>query len=107
MADGAGQLQKGLTEGAAKLRAALWLEKQTGLHLTGRPPARPPTAAERGPAAARDGALARASKQASAALLGTGLAATGGRPPTPGRRPRTPAADGQGRRPAARRCSAS
>ena len=35
LAEGAGQLQKGLNEGAAKLRAALWLEKKTGLHLTG------------------------------------------------------------------------
>ncbi len=36
---GAGELQKGLSEGAAKLRAALWLEKQTGLSLTGAKPA--------------------------------------------------------------------
>ena len=27
-------LQKGLTEGAAKLRAAIWLEETTGLTLT-------------------------------------------------------------------------
>ena len=39
LADGAGQLQKGLTEGAAKLRAAIWLEEKTGLSLTGRPTA--------------------------------------------------------------------
>ncbi len=37
LADGAGQLQKGLTEGAAKLRAAIWLEEKTGLTLTGSP----------------------------------------------------------------------
>ena len=37
LADGAGQLQKGLTEGAAKLRAAIWLEEKTGLSLTGKP----------------------------------------------------------------------
>ena len=37
LADGAGQLQKGLTEGAAKLRAAIWLEETTGLSLTGKP----------------------------------------------------------------------
>ena len=35
LAAGAGQLQKGLTEGAAKLRAAIWLEQKTGLSLTG------------------------------------------------------------------------
>ena len=39
LADGAGQLQKGLTEGAAKLRAAIWLEEKTGLSLTGKPTA--------------------------------------------------------------------
>ena len=33
LADGAGLLQKGLTEGAAKLRAAIWLEETTGLTL--------------------------------------------------------------------------
>jgi RND superfamily putative drug exporter len=35
LADGARLLNKGLTEGAAKLRAALWLEQKTGLKLTG------------------------------------------------------------------------
>jgi RND superfamily putative drug exporter len=34
IADGAGQLQKGLTAGAAKLRAAIWLEEKTGLTFT-------------------------------------------------------------------------
>ena len=37
LSDGAGLLQKGLTEGAAKLRAAIWLEETTGLTLTGKP----------------------------------------------------------------------
>jgi putative drug exporter of the RND superfamily len=37
LSDGAGLLQKGLTEGAAKLRAVIWLEEKTGLNLTGRP----------------------------------------------------------------------
>jgi RND superfamily putative drug exporter len=37
LSDGAGLLQKGLTEGAAKLRAAIWLEERTGLTLTGKP----------------------------------------------------------------------
>jgi len=35
MADGAGELRKGLTEGAAKLRASLWIERKTGLNLMG------------------------------------------------------------------------
>lgn len=35
---GADQLQKGLSEGAAKLRAAVWLEQRTGLSLTGPKP---------------------------------------------------------------------
>jgi RND superfamily putative drug exporter len=35
LAEGAKLLNKGLTEGAAKLRAALWLEQRTGLKLTG------------------------------------------------------------------------
>ena len=33
LSDGAKLLNKGLTEGAAKLRAALWLEQNTGLNL--------------------------------------------------------------------------
>jgi RND superfamily putative drug exporter len=37
LSDGAGLLRKGLTEGAAKLRAAIWLEETTGLSLTGKP----------------------------------------------------------------------
>ena len=37
LAEGAVQLQKGLTEGAARLRAAIWLESKTGLSLTGKP----------------------------------------------------------------------
>jgi putative drug exporter of the RND superfamily len=37
LSDGAGLLHKGLAEGAAKLRAALWLEEKTGLALTGKP----------------------------------------------------------------------
>lgn len=35
LSEGARLLNKGLTEGAAKLRAALWLEQNTGLNLTG------------------------------------------------------------------------
>jgi putative drug exporter of the RND superfamily len=39
LSDGAGMLHKGLAEGAAKLRAALWLEEKTGIALSGRPTA--------------------------------------------------------------------
>ena len=39
LSEGSGQLSKGLTEGAAKLRAAIWLEEATGLSLTGAKPA--------------------------------------------------------------------
>ncbi len=35
MESGSRQLQQGLNEGAAKLRAALWLEERTGIPLTG------------------------------------------------------------------------
>jgi putative drug exporter of the RND superfamily len=35
MESGSRQLQKGLNEGAAKLRAALWLEERTGIPMTG------------------------------------------------------------------------
>jgi RND superfamily putative drug exporter len=41
LSEGAKLLNKGLTEGAAKLRATLWLEKQTGLNLTGAVSRRP------------------------------------------------------------------
>jgi RND superfamily putative drug exporter len=37
LSEGAHQLNKGLTEGAAKLRAAIWLEETTGLSLTAKP----------------------------------------------------------------------
>jgi RND superfamily putative drug exporter len=39
LAEGAGQLSRGLTEGAAKLRAAIWLEEATGIPLTSARPA--------------------------------------------------------------------
>src|SRR5262249_40859901 len=51
IAVGAGQLDKGLTEGAAKLRAAIWLEETTGLSLTGNTPEAP--APKSDPAVAR------------------------------------------------------
>ena len=37
--EGAGELEKGLSEAAVKLRAALWLESKTGLSILGPPPA--------------------------------------------------------------------
>ena len=39
MESGSRQLEKGLNDGAAKLRAALWLEDRTGIPLTGSPAA--------------------------------------------------------------------
>ena len=39
MESGSRQLEKGLNEGAAKLRAAMWLEEQTGIPMTGSPAA--------------------------------------------------------------------
>jgi RND superfamily putative drug exporter len=66
LSQGAEQLRKGLTEGAAKLRAALWLEETTGLALTGKP-AGPKTDAAVALAHSRE-ALASGLKRASAVL---------------------------------------
>ena len=86
LADGAGKLQRGLNEGAAKLRAALWFEKQTGLHLTAGhdsaahepladpPPARAAPDTERANAVTR--VPTRGLRHASLALLGSGLTST-------------------------------
>jgi RND superfamily putative drug exporter len=60
---GAQQLSKGLTEGAAKLRAAIWLEEATGLPITGKP--------LDSPAPRADASVPRA--QASGEALATGL----------------------------------
>jgi RND superfamily putative drug exporter len=78
LAEGAKLLNKGLTEGAAKLRAALWLEQKTGLNITNsipRPLASrggssgetPPRSASKDPARALSSGL----KSASAAMLMT------------------------------------
>src|SRR5262249_18295792 len=69
LADGAGQLRNGLTEGAAKLRAAIWLEATTGLALTGKPgtTSQPKSDPEVTRAHTRE-TLATSLKQASAAL---------------------------------------
>ena len=89
IADGASQLQKGLSEGAVKLRAALWLEEKTGLTIT--PPAPQPHLTESDPytrpaafpvstpnalpilPSKRD-ALVAGLQRASSALLNTGIA---------------------------------
>jgi putative drug exporter of the RND superfamily len=66
LADGAAQLSKGLTEGAAKLRAAIWLEEATGFSLTGAKPAE-------GRTPKSDPAVARAKGSSGSAALATGL----------------------------------
>ena len=72
LAGGAEQLSKGLTEGAAKLRAAIWLEEATGLPLTGKPAEGPPPrsdpAVTQAQLQSRGKALASGLKQASAVL---------------------------------------
>ena len=84
MADGAGQLHKGLSEGVMKLRAALWLEKKVGLHLTGATPEATGTSTAADPEAARVG-IASGLKHASLALFGTGLSSTWKRQAPPAR----------------------
>ncbi len=69
---GAEQLSKGLTEGAAKLRAAIWLEDATGLPLTGKaaenPPPRSAAPMTQNKLQSRGAAFASGLKQASAVL---------------------------------------
>ncbi|AGA26099.1 MMPL family transporter [Singulisphaera acidiphila] len=71
MASGAGELRKGLIEGAAKIRAALWLEQKTGLKLMNEAS----TASSLGgvnPAPSNAGnLLAQGFRQASAAFVGS------------------------------------
>lgn len=85
LAAGAGALEQGLSEGAVKLRAALWLEKTTGVSVTGSPtpPTRQPTKASVGSGL----------RKASAALLGTGLASTWSSSPEPPATPPGPPKD--------------
>jgi RND superfamily putative drug exporter len=77
LAEGAERLHKGLTEGAAKLRLAIWLEEKTGLSLSGKAAA--PSTPKSDPALARarsNEALASSLKQASNVLqLGNGVTA--------------------------------
>ncbi len=77
LSQGAEQLSRGLTEGAAKLRAVIWLEEATGLSLTG---AKPKPA--EGPIPRADSSLKRAgagsgagtpSPSRGAEVLATGL----------------------------------
>ncbi len=69
MSEGASALQKGLNEGAGKLRAALWLEQKTGLNLTGHAGAKTSKEASmRAPRIPATGLL-----EASLAFLGTGV----------------------------------
>jgi RND superfamily putative drug exporter len=78
LADGAAQLQRGLNEGVAKLRAAHWLEKQTGLRLIGNVETSAQDAMADPPARA-----ARGLRHASLALLGSGLTGVTVRPQPP------------------------
>ena len=72
LADGAVKLQKGLTEGAARLRAAIWLETKTGFSLTGNPADRATPKTDDSLARANTGgALASGLRQASAVLQWT------------------------------------
>lgn len=81
LADGARQLNQGLIEGSAKLRAVVWLEQQTGMNLTGtagrgRPaktaghdaPEKAPQATPASPSVAPASALASGLRGASAVL---------------------------------------
>ena len=83
IAEGAGRLREGLSEGVAKLRAALWLERKTGLALTPTPSAPPD------PKAARE-ALSTGQTQAASAIFGT--ARPGLMPSLPSDRASAPAA---------------
>ena len=78
LSDGAGLLHKGLAEGAAKLRTALWLEERTGLALTGRPkPANEPKSDAAVSRAHTRETLASGLKQATAVLqMSPGMPAT-------------------------------
>jgi RND superfamily putative drug exporter len=77
LSDGAKLLNKGLTEGAAKLRAALWLEQNTGLNLTGGASRAPGAgAAKSARPEPRSGAVAAGVQGASAALRATQGAAS-------------------------------
>jgi RND superfamily putative drug exporter len=79
LSEGAKQLNKGLNEGAAKLRAAVWLGQRTGLNLTGsvvpspsqKPAVTKDQPSKRSGTAAHQQALSASLKRASAAVLMT------------------------------------
>ena len=82
LAEGGEELEKGLTAGAAKLRAALWLQQRTGLNIiggVGSAPApaagKPETPTGNAPAETPD-ALSERLKSASTALLWSQAAPT-------------------------------
>jgi putative drug exporter of the RND superfamily len=83
LAEGAEQLRKGLTEGAAKIRAAIWLEKMTGFSITGTPAASQTPKADDAVAKAHSReSLASGMRRASAILrLSQGAPATMDLPP--------------------------
>lgn len=81
LAAGGAELEKGLNAGAAKLRAAIWLQQRTGLNIVGgavpapaskpdpQPQAKPPAEAEPDPPPASPAPLSDRLKTASTALL--------------------------------------
>jgi len=62
--EGAASLRTGLDEGAAKIRAAIWIEEHTGLNLSGN------HSGATAPAPATSAAVSAGFRKASAALLG-------------------------------------
>ena len=89
LSEGARLLNKGLIEGAAKLRAAVWLEQQTGLNLTGSVSraAVPRPASSKDQAAAASAPVPPAASASTSALVSglkgasTALLITQGTPP--------------------------
>ena len=71
LAEGGAELEKGLNAGAAKLRAALWLQQQTGLNILGgvSPPSSSKPEAPPTPQPAASAPFSEGLKTASTALL--------------------------------------
>ncbi|WP_165250699.1 MMPL family transporter [Paludisphaera soli] len=72
LAEGSVSLERGLNAGAAKLRAALWLEEKLGLNISGGPAAPKPSAEAPAPAAPQPEA-AEASSSPSPEAVSQGL----------------------------------
>src|SRR5205823_1183725 len=70
IADGARQLEEGLTQGAAKLRTAILFEDLTGVNLTGAPPTPAEGGPKSSPAPNTSDPLTMGLKQAASAMLG-------------------------------------